>query len=233
MAYRAAPTAQAGLYQRQAGPQERQQRAVHHQTIATGLAGPARHGVGIRHEHGCAGTRGGSGERPDPGRIHAAAHHHPAAAARHGISRARQRSRARGLASQPEGPQLQLPPVPPVTQAMAFQSGGGGMVSTISDYARLCLFWRNGGQLDGVRLLSRKTVALMTANHLPAGVRMGPWPTSAPSCPRPMWARASAWACGTHGIRPEPRPAAWAISRGVASTARSSGSTRRKTCSPS
>lgn len=75
---------------------------------------------------------------------------------------------------QPEGPQLQLPPVPPVTQAMAFQSGGGGMVSTISDYARLCLFWRNGGQLDGVRLLSRKTVALMTANHLPTGVRMGP-----------------------------------------------------------
>ncbi len=75
---------------------------------------------------------------------------------------------------QPEGPQLQLPPVPPVTQAMAFQSGGGGMVSTISDYARLCLFWRNGGQLDGMRLLSRKTVALMTANHLPAGVRMGP-----------------------------------------------------------
>lgn len=75
---------------------------------------------------------------------------------------------------QPEGPQMQLPPVPPVTQAMAFESGGGGMVSTISDYARLCLFWRNGGQLDGVRLLSRKTVALMTANHLPAGVRMGP-----------------------------------------------------------
>lgn len=75
---------------------------------------------------------------------------------------------------QPEGPQMQLPPVPPVTQAMAFESGGGGMVSTISDYARLCLFWRNGGQLDGMRLLSRKTVALMTANHLPASVRMGP-----------------------------------------------------------
>lgn len=81
---------------------------------------------------------------------------------------------ARAAWPQPEGPQMQLPPVPPVTQAMAFESGGGGMVSTISDYARLCLFWRNGGQLDGVRLLSRKTVALMTANHLPAGVRMGP-----------------------------------------------------------
>lgn len=75
---------------------------------------------------------------------------------------------------QPEGPQLQMPPIPAVTSEMAFQSGGGGMVSTISDYARLCLFWRHGGMLDGVRLLSRKTVALMTANHLPAHIRMGP-----------------------------------------------------------
>ncbi|WP_034386614.1 serine hydrolase domain-containing protein [Comamonas composti] len=76
--------------------------------------------------------------------------------------------------AQPEGPQLQMPPIPPVTQALAFKSGGGGMVSTIADYARLCLFWRNGGQLDGTRLVSRKTVELMTANHLPPGTRMGP-----------------------------------------------------------
>lgn len=81
---------------------------------------------------------------------------------------------ARAAWPQPEGPQQQMPPVPPVTLEMAFQSGGGGMVSTISDYARLCLFWRNGGELDGVRLLSRKTVELMTSNHLPASVRMGP-----------------------------------------------------------
>ena len=97
-----------------------------------------------------------------PLQLHDTAFHAPESAA------------ARAAWPQPEGPQMQLPPVPPVTQAMAFESGGGGMVSTISDYARLCLFWRNGGQLDGVRLLSRKTVALMTANHLPAGVRMGP-----------------------------------------------------------
>lgn len=57
---------------------------------------------------------------------------------------------------------------------MMFESGGGGMVSTMADYARLCLFWRNGGTLDGVRLVSRKTVELMTSNHLPASVRMGP-----------------------------------------------------------
>lgn len=81
---------------------------------------------------------------------------------------------ARAAWPQPEGPAMQLPPVPPVAQEMRFKSGGGGMVSTIGDYARLCLFWRNGGVLDGVRLVSRKTVALMTANHLPAGVRMGP-----------------------------------------------------------
>jgi len=45
-------------------------------------------------------------------------------------------------------------------------SGGGGLVSTVSDYARFCQFMLNKGALDGVRLLGRKTVALMTSNHL-------------------------------------------------------------------
>ncbi len=45
-------------------------------------------------------------------------------------------------------------------------SGGGGLVSTAADYARFCRFILGGGALDGVRLLGRKTVALMTANHL-------------------------------------------------------------------
>jgi len=81
---------------------------------------------------------------------------------------------ARAARPQPEGPQKQMPPIPPVTRAMMFESGGGGMVSTMADYARLCLFWCNGGTLDGVRLVSRKTVELMTTNHLSASVRMGP-----------------------------------------------------------
>lgn len=46
-------------------------------------------------------------------------------------------------------------------------SGGGGLVSTASDYARFCRFLMGGGELDGVRLLGRKTVAFMTSNHLP------------------------------------------------------------------
>jgi len=49
-------------------------------------------------------------------------------------------------------------------------SGGGGLLSTTPDYLRFCQLLLNGGELDGVRLLGRKTVALMTANHLPDGI---------------------------------------------------------------
>ncbi|ACL60913.1 serine hydrolase domain-containing protein [Methylobacterium nodulans] len=49
----------------------------------------------------------------------------------------------------------------------AVPSGGGGLVSTAADYARFCRFILDRGELDGVRLLGRKTVALMTTNHLP------------------------------------------------------------------
>ncbi|GEP10374.1 serine hydrolase domain-containing protein [Methylobacterium gnaphalii] len=45
-------------------------------------------------------------------------------------------------------------------------SGGGGLVGTAADYLRFCRFILNKGELDGVRLLGRKTVELMTANHL-------------------------------------------------------------------
>lgn len=48
-----------------------------------------------------------------------------------------------------------------------FLSGGGGMVSTAPDYLRFAQMLMNGGELDGVHLLARKTVALMTCDHLP------------------------------------------------------------------
>ncbi len=48
----------------------------------------------------------------------------------------------------------------------ALISGGGGLVSTAADYFRFCSFMRNLGELDGVRLLGRKTVEFMTCNHL-------------------------------------------------------------------
>jgi CubicO group peptidase (beta-lactamase class C family) len=49
-------------------------------------------------------------------------------------------------------------------------SGGGGLVSTASDYFRFGQMMLNRGQLDGVRLLGRKTVEWMLQNHLPESV---------------------------------------------------------------
>ena len=49
-------------------------------------------------------------------------------------------------------------------------SGGGGLVSTAMDYLRFCEMVRRGGELDGVRLLSPRTVDFMVANHLPATI---------------------------------------------------------------
>jgi CubicO group peptidase (beta-lactamase class C family) len=47
-----------------------------------------------------------------------------------------------------------------------FVAGGAGLVSTAGDYARFCQLLLNGGQLNGTRLVSRKTVELMRANHI-------------------------------------------------------------------
>ena len=80
----------------------------------------------------------------------------------------------RATRPQPEGPNKELPKIAPVTEDLAFKSGGGGMVSTAADYARFCQYLLNGGELDGVRLLSRKTIELMSANHLPPGAPIGP-----------------------------------------------------------
>lgn len=58
-----------------------------------------------------------------------------------------------------------------------WESGGGGLVSTIGDYARFVRMLANGGALDGKRYLSPKTVAYMGSNHIgPAsGVVNGPY----------------------------------------------------------
>lgn len=58
-------------------------------------------------------------------------------------------------------------PGPPPTSKPAVLSGGGGMLSTASDYSRFCQMLLNGGELDGVRILSPKTVTLMTSDQIP------------------------------------------------------------------
>lgn len=47
-----------------------------------------------------------------------------------------------------------------------FFSGAGGLAGTAEDYFRFCQMLLNGGQLDGVRLVSRKTIEMMTANQI-------------------------------------------------------------------
>jgi CubicO group peptidase (beta-lactamase class C family) len=54
--------------------------------------------------------------------------------------------------------------------------GGHGLVSTTTDYLRFCQMLLNGGELDQVRLLGRKTVELMTMNHLPESMVPIGWP---------------------------------------------------------
>jgi CubicO group peptidase (beta-lactamase class C family) len=52
------------------------------------------------------------------------------------------------------------------------ESGGGGLVSTTMDYARFSQMLLNGGVLDGVRIVGRKTLQLMASNHLGPEVKV-------------------------------------------------------------
>ncbi len=77
-----------------------------------------------------------------------------------------------------DGPITRKSPEPTVDGALIYStdypyngprtyfSGGGGLVSTAPDYVRFSQMMLNGGELNGVRLLSRKTVELMTSNRL-------------------------------------------------------------------
>ena len=73
------------------------------------------------------------------------------------------------------GPVTDAPPLKPldggrdsrlVVGPKTWFSGGGGLVSTAADYYRFLQMLLNGGELEGTRLVSRKTVELMTADHV-------------------------------------------------------------------
>jgi CubicO group peptidase (beta-lactamase class C family) len=57
--------------------------------------------------------------------------------------------------------------------APSLESGGGGLVSTAHDYLRFCRMMLHGGTLDGVQILSPKTVQLFSLNHLPGNKELG------------------------------------------------------------
>src|SRR4051812_2256341 len=56
-----------------------------------------------------------------------------------------------------------------------WESGGGGMVSTVADYSRFLMMLRNGGTLDGKRYLGPKTLAYMTSDHTAGVIVPGPY----------------------------------------------------------
>ncbi|HEB88701.1 MAG TPA: class C beta-lactamase-related serine hydrolase, partial [Deltaproteobacteria bacterium] len=90
----------------------------------------------------------------------------------------------RFAANYTRGPDKQLrleddPATSPYTKPTSFFSGGGGLVSTAADYLRFCRMLLGGGELDGVRLLGRKTIELMTLNHLPGGADLASLATGA------------------------------------------------------
>ena len=71
------------------------------------------------------------------------------------------------------GEMVASPPDSNYTTQPTFPEGGGGLVSTAQDYLRFAQMLLNRGELDGVRILSPASVALMTANHLAPGLMTG------------------------------------------------------------
>ncbi len=71
-----------------------------------------------------------------------------------------------------DAPMPERPPIWDVTKPAKLFSGGGGLVSTAPDYLRFCQMLLNGGELDGVRVLSPQTVKQMTTNALPPDIRI-------------------------------------------------------------
>ncbi len=61
------------------------------------------------------------------------------------------------------------------TRPVKFEAGGQGLTSTVMDYARFLHMLLNGGELDGKRILGRKTVELMTMDHVGQVYDRGPF----------------------------------------------------------
>lgn len=59
------------------------------------------------------------------------------------------------------------------TKKPEFESGGGGLYSSVRDYSRFAQMLLHGGTLDGVRILGRKTVELISTDHLTPEQRKG------------------------------------------------------------
>jgi CubicO group peptidase (beta-lactamase class C family) len=75
---------------------------------------------------------------------------------------------ALGLAKDPVTGEANVIPHHATDKTQKWESGGGGTVSSVSDYLRFAEMLRRGGRLGSVDILGRGTVKLMTSDHLPA-----------------------------------------------------------------
>ena len=127
---------------------------------------PARHGLGVQPGERCARPGGRIRIRRTSGRLPRQATVQTTEDERHGllgVARKIGRLAAPLPADITSGKPNNLIDV---SVAPANDSGGAGGVSTAADYLRFTQMLLNGGQLDGARVLSRSSVALMTADHL-------------------------------------------------------------------
>ncbi len=81
---------------------------------------------------------------------------------------------AEPFAKDPDGAEVMT--LAPVKEPPQLESGGGGLVSTAADYARFLAMLAGGGTLDGVRILGRKSIEQMRADHLGATPTEPPLP---------------------------------------------------------
>ena len=122
--------------------------------------------------------------------------------------------RAQGFSSDFLSKLLGTPSENDFTAPPKCEMGGGGLLSTLADYARFAAMLHGGGVLDGVRLLGPRTLAFMTSDHLGPGVvknhpllRPGKASASASGfAPMPGWRRRRAPSeSSTGAVSPGPR----------------------------
>lgn len=88
-------------------------------------------------------------------------------------------------ARQPDGSLVPTPPATATNTKLEFFPGGGGLLSTVSDYLRFLRALMNQGELNGNRILKPETVALMGQNHM-GDLEVQPLPSHAPELSNPV-----------------------------------------------
>ncbi|WP_292965996.1 serine hydrolase domain-containing protein [Novosphingobium sp. UBA1939] len=100
--------------------------------------------------------------------------------------------------------------VPMVLGAGSYQSGGGGLSSTATDYARFLRMVLRGGELDGVRVVSPETARLMRSDALPASLSAGVLTSALPQLATPfdpLPGQRGGWTLGGFLVNTETGPA--------------------------